>query len=300
MSFENLKYQVRGQWQSIEAADPATRRVLMGELIRSLQEWEASDTASLDAMQTLKRITYKAQMAKSLADEIPRLLDILGPNRESLKKLLQTQMDTLKAEHGILQARLRKEEEGLEAGKTAMEVLCKAQEEAGRQCAARMETLRQEIRKLEESLNLKIAEHGAMAGEKKRLEGQLGELHQLESLRQEIREAAARMKDLEKGLDQGKDPGPGLQDWASLTEKLVSYYRTCTEVSRTIGDNLLQAETGLPPVRIDTAMLEVPARLLALKTELDEMDILFAAHLKKQDAEDETARQRVHRGVHHP
>lgn len=283
--FQALHHQVLDQWQAIEQADPAERRVLMVELAKVLAEWEAAQDEPLAKVQDLTRTGHWHSLAQAAAAEANRQVERLGEEKPALRQRL-TEVATL-------------------IGNTQGEIQA---------LTPAVEALRQELALTEASL-ADLEEREAV------LRRQLATCRQLGELESEVMAVRTELGLLADTLQRGDDPAEVLARLASLREVVVGYYRAYLQASRDIAGQLAGGDVadvpppepassaGPPPSVLHAAsaasiasatavspapgILEIPNRLLALDRELKAIDQVLADQLRLQDAVDLETKARV-------
>ena len=280
--FHALHHQVLDQWQAIEQADPAERRVLMVELAKVLAEWEAAQDEPLAKVQDLTRTGHWHSLAQAAAAEARRQVERLGEEKPALRQRL-TEVAT-------------------QIGNTQGEILA---------LTPALEALRQDLALTEATL-ADLEEREAV------LRRQLATCRQLGELESEIAAVRTELGLLADTLQRGDDPAEVLARLASLRGVVVGYYSAYLQASRDIAGQLAggdaadappaepalstePASSALHAASIASAtaasftpgILEIPNRLLALDRELKAIDQILADQLRLQDAVDRETKARV-------
>lgn len=265
--FATLQHQFLDQWQAIEQADPAERRVLIIELAKALAEWEAAQEAPLDRGQDLTRTGHWSSVAQVAAAEARRLAERLGEAKPALRQRLDGVGQQIATTEGELQA-----------------------------LTPEVEALFQELALAEASL---VELEGRLAA----LHRQRDACQRLGELQAEVAAAKAELDLLGDTLRRGDEPSEVLARLASLRDVVASYYAAYLQASRDIaaqlagGDSVDAPTAGASFVASASAsvsaILDVPDRLLSLDRELKAIDQVLAEHLRSQDAVDLEIKARV-------
>lgn len=280
--FHALHHQVLDQWQAIEQADPAARRVLMVELAKVLAEWEAAQDEPLAKVQDLTRTGHWHSLAQAAAAEARRQVERLGEEKPALRQRLTDVATLIGNTQGEIQA-----------------------------LTLAVEALRQELALTETTL-AELEEREAV------LRRQLDACHRLRELESEVTAVRTELGLLAETLQRGDDPADVLTRLASLREVVVGYYTAYLQASRDIAGQLAGGDvadvpppepassagpapsalhaasaTAASPAPPAPAILEIPSRLLALDRELKAIDQVLADQLRIQDAVDLETKARV-------
>ena len=280
--FHALHHQVLDQWQAIEQADPAARRVLMVELAKVLAEWEAAQDEPLAKVQDLTRTGHWHSLAQAAAAEARRQVERLGEEKPALRQRLTNVATLIGNTQGEIQA-----------------------------LTLAVEALRQELALTETTL-AELEEREAV------LRRQLDACHRLRELESEVTAVRTELGLLAETLQRGDDPADVLTRLASLREVVVGYYTAYLQASRDIAGQLAGGDvadvpppepassagpapsalhaasaTAASPAPPAPAILEIPSRLLALDRELKAIDQVLADQLRIQDAVDLETKARV-------
>jgi len=252
--FATLRQQFIDQWEGIEQAGPAERRILAAELARLLLDWEVQQDATLDKQPGLMRAAHWARIGELATGQADRLAADLDAKKASLRARLDEIRKRITAEQA--------------------------------QAAA----LRDEIKTLSEQLDLDEQTLPDLEQAQAALRGQIEALETLRALRTEVEQARAQVGALAERLEIGDDPSGVIAALAALAPKLRDYYNAYIHADAEIAAQLAAGtwETEPPP-----EVLGTPERLHALQRELEAIDRLLAEQLQRQDAADVQIRARA-------
>jgi chromosome segregation ATPase len=245
--FTTLRQQFIDQWEGIEQAAPAERRVLAAELARLLLDWEVRQDAPLDKQPALMRAAHWAHIGELATAQAARLTAELDAKKASLR------------------ARLDEIRDRIETGQ------------------AETAALRDEVKSLADQLAIDEQALPELEQTQAALRDQLAALDTIRTLRAEIEQARARVGALADRLDTGDDPSGIIAELAALAPKLRDYYdahiRADAEIAGRLADGATEAEDA-------REILSIPERLAGLDRELGVIDRQLANQLQRQDAAD--------------
>ncbi len=255
VDFQSLQPQLHDQLRAIELAEPSERRVLMIELAKVLAAWEATRNEPLTWTEELARTGHWSDLALAAGAESRRLAVRLGEAKPALCRRLQ--------EVGLL----------IEAAEVELQPLTS------------------EVEALRDKLSLSDAHLADLIAREVALRQQLEAAQRLQALQSEVAEAQAKLGLLGDTLQRGDKPSEILAGLASLRDAVLGYYGAYLEATRNISDQLTgDGEVTATP---SNALLEIPARLLALDRELESIDDVLSGHLRRQEALDLEIKARV-------
>lgn len=256
-TFQDLRFQFENQWQAINQASGAERRVLVSELAMLLANWETSQTDTLDKMQTLTRIGHWKAIATTGATECDRIIGQLESNKAALRDklaILKEQIDDGAQHYANILNELKELSAKTEAGDTQLEKLLQLQENTKAQLLA---------------------------------------LNAIAELKADMESAKTALESYEEHIRQGRDPTGAAETIGrllALKEQLLAYYQHYAQSNEAIQQNLSIL------AKEDSVHREAKARLAQLEkigSELKEIDRSLAQQLAALDSSDLTIGSRL-------
>lgn len=253
--FRSLCQQFSGQWNVIQQAPSAERRILVAELAKALAEWEAAQTDPLDKIQSLQRVAHWGALASLAAEQIQHIIDQLGQTKPTL------------------QIRLQETYEQIMGGQS------------------RLEKMRDEVEAVCAVLRIAEQELGDLKEKELCFERQLESLHILSRLQDAVDHMKVSVAELEGQLMRGEDPAGLLAEVTSLYDTLLGHYKNYVASNQEIAANMLVMDEHHPVLTSEIG--GVPERLVALDQELKKIDQILAEQLQRQDVRDQEIKTRI-------